>query len=154
MNVLRYGVLIALLATLGAAPPADPMQSLAYLVGSWTCSYQGAGPSQTYVATFRYDLGKSWLWEHDSWAGGGGEDFYTYEPKAKVWSMSVFGQDHSTTMFHAADTGGINEIWRSIYPDTSMTVVFNKLSSRKYTLHYTQVANGKTTTSADVCVKA
>jgi hypothetical protein len=83
--------LTLLLSTLGAtaASRSDPLASLRFLVGNWTCSYHQGSAGVTYKATFGYDMAGNWLRERDEWAGGGSDEaLFTYDPTQRAWSWS------------------------------------------------------------------
>ena len=148
---------VALLSTLGATAPArsDPMASLRFLVGNWTCTYNQGPVHVTYKATFAYDMGGNWMRERDSWTGGGGdEDSITYDPKRREWIAVVLENQRNTTLFHASYTGPAHIVYRSLYPNTSLTDVFDRVSPTRYTLHFSGTLNGKAVKSHDVCVKS
>lgn len=150
-------ILVAALLVLALSPaPAaakDPLPSLRFLVGTWKCTYQAAKTHLYYKATYSYDLGDNWLRESDSWAGGGSDlGMITYSPKERGWiSVVLFGR--TTTVFHASGDNPNRVAYRSAYPDTTMTDLFERISSTRYTLHFAQTAGGKTLKSTDVCVK-
>ena len=146
-------VLVAL--TLAPARAADPLSSMRFLVGNWMCTYDTGKTKVTYKATFAYELGANWLRESDSWTGGGGDfGYFTYEPKRRSWTAVVFENERTTTIFRA-DGANPNRIeYRSVYPDATMSELFERTSPVRYVLHFTQHAGGKTIHSTDVCVKS
>jgi hypothetical protein len=148
---------VALLSTLGATAPArsDPMASLRFLVGNWTCTYNQGPAHVTYKATFAYDMGGNWMRERDSWTGGGGdEDSITYDPKRREWIAVVLENERTATLFHASYTGPAHIVYRSLHPNASLTDVFDRVSPTRYTLHFSGTLNGKAVKSHDVCVKS
>jgi hypothetical protein len=137
-----------------SAPAADPMSALGFLVGTWHCSYNAGKVHGAYTATFSYDLGGNWMRERDSWTGGGGDQgMFTYEPKRRAWSAVVIEEDRTTVVFRGAGNDANHIVYRSVYPDASMTDIFERRSATSYALHFTQNAGGKTTKSTDTCVK-
>jgi hypothetical protein len=153
---MKFFAAILLLVALNAAPAAakDPLSSLRFLVGTWKCSYHAGKAHAYYKATYSYDLGGNWLRESDSWAGGGSDlGMITYEPKTLGWTAVVLEEDRTTTLFRAPASSPNRIVYRSIYPSTAMTDVFERESPTRYTLHFTQNAGGKTIESTDVCVK-
>ncbi|MGB8907134.1 MAG: hypothetical protein WCC84_00110 [Candidatus Cybelea sp.] len=152
---MRLAIVVLLLVTLGVAPASagDPLGSLRFLVGSWNCTYQMGKASLSYHATYAYDMKDNWMSERDAWKGGGGDQgMFTYDPK-RGWTIVVLEQDRTTTIFHATGKNAGHVAYHSVYPDASMTDVFDRVSSTRYTLHFKQKANGKTVTSTDTCVK-
>lgn len=153
---MRFVIAVALLLGLIGATPSsrsDPMTSLRFLVGNWTCTYH-QGPSRvTYKATFEYALAGNWLRERDTSAGGfGDEALITYQPKQHAWVVVVVANDRSATLFKGTGAPA-HVVYRSIYPDTSMTEHIDHTSPTQYTVHFSQTAKGKTITSNDVCTR-
>jgi hypothetical protein len=147
------GAFLLIVASLAPAGATDPLSSLRFLVGSWKCTYQADGKHLYYKAAYSYDLGGDWLRESDSWTGGGSDlGMITYAPKTHGWtSVVLFGR--TTTVFHASGDNSSRVAYRSVYPDTTMSDVFERISSTRYTLHFAQSVGGKTMKSTDVCVK-
>lgn len=141
---------------LGVMPAAasDPLGSLRYLVGTWNCTYRAGKVQAKYTATFAYDMSGNWMRERDSWAGGGGDQaMFTYEPKRRNWTAVVTERERTTTIFRAGGANLSHLVYRSVYPDASMTDIFDRASSTQYTLHFTQTTGGRTVRSNDTCVK-
>jgi hypothetical protein len=136
------------------AAAADPLSSLSYLVGSWTCTYN-AGPQHiTYTATYAYVMGNNWLRERDAWAGGGSDvGLTTYEPKSNAWTEIVAENERSTTVFRAVGSGAAHRVYHSVYPNALLTLVFDRVSDRNYTIHFHGTYAGKMMTSYDSCGK-
>lgn len=154
MKRYRSVLLLFLIAgTLAASPSRTQLPQLsAFMAGNWTCSYNAGSQTATYTAAF-VPMGQTTIHEHDTWSGGGGGDeaFITQDPKSR-WTMVVL-ENGSATVFVAQGADWQHLVFRSGYPDTSMTNAFDRVSASKYTLHFTQTAGGKTTRSNDVCVK-
>jgi hypothetical protein len=153
---MKSYIAFLLLVALNGAPAAakDPLSSLHFLVGTWKCTYQAGKTHLYYKATYSYDLGGDWLRENDSWAGGGSDlGMITYEPKTHGWTAVVLEQDRGTTIFRAPGSNPNRVAYRSVYPTTTMTDVFERGSPTRYTLRFTQNAGGKTMKSTDLCVK-
>ncbi|HEY6449934.1 MAG TPA: hypothetical protein VIX60_04575 [Candidatus Cybelea sp.] len=154
MVKLLSAVLFAMVG-LAPAPASDPLSSLRFLVGTWNCTYQAAKAHVTYKATFSYDMNDNWMRERDSWTGGGGDEgLFTYEPKRHSWTEVVVEGERTATVFRGAGSDPNHVVYRSIYPDSTMTDIFDHKSPTRYTLHFTQNAGGKTVESTDTCVKA
>jgi hypothetical protein len=154
---MRLLAMALILAALGAAPASasDPLASLRFLVGTWNCTYQAAKVRVSYKATFAYDMSGNWLSERDSSTGGGsGLGMITYEPKRRGWTVVIVEPDRTATVFHATGDNPNHIVYHSVYPDASMTDVFDRSSPTRYTLHFTQSTAGKTMKSTDVCVKS
>ena len=144
------------LGTLGAAPTRvlDPVMSLNYLVGNWSCSYRIGAQRLSYQASFVYDMGNNWLRESDSWPGGGSDEaFITYDSKTRQWTQVVMENERTTTVFSAKGAGLSHIVYHSVFPKPGMTLTFDRVTHTRYTLHFQQINNGTTTTSSDTCTK-
>lgn len=150
---MKILVAIALLAlgTAGSAAATDPLASLKFLVGNWVCTYDVGKTHATYRAAFAYDMGGNWLRETDAWAGGGDLGMFTYERSG--WTAVILERDRSTTIFRAPGTNPNHVAYKSVYPNTDATDVFDRVSPTRFTLHYSQTTNGKTMSSMDTCIK-
>ena len=133
----------------------DPLTTLAYLVGTWTCTYNNGTQHIPYTATYAYVMDKNWLRERDAWAGGGGSDvgLTTYDPKEKAWTEIVAESERSTTVFRATGSSSAHRVYHSVLPNEPMTLTFDRVSDTKYTLHFNGVYGGKAMTSHDTCTK-
>lgn len=150
--IVASAMLVA--GTLGATPAAsDPMPSLRFLVGNWSCTYRAGKAGVTYAAVFSYDMGGNWLRERDSWRGGGSDEgLFTYDRRLRTWTAVIVENERSAVIFRGnGDPAHIT--YRSIYPDTTMSETFDRHSTNQYTLHFSRTAGGKTMKSVDVCVK-
>jgi len=153
MRVLAASLVWAVLASLPAVA-ADPLSSLRFLVGSWNCSYQAGKTRVSYRATYVYDIGNNWLRENDSWTHGGSDlGMITYEPKGRQWIAVVVDNERSTAVFHAGGSNPNHIVYRSAYPTTKLTNVFDRNSPTRYTLHFSGKVGGASVKSTDVCTK-
>lgn len=156
LDLKRYTTVLtvaALLASPAPAPASDPLASLRYLAGTWNCTYNAGKTRIAYQAKFAYDLSSNWVRESDTSKVGSGLGMLTYDPKRPGWTMVVVQQDRTSVVFHGAGANPNQITYRSIYPDKSMTDVFERLSPVRYSLHFTQVSSGKTIKSTDICTK-
>lgn len=147
-------VLLFVVATCVTSGASDPLSSMRSLVGTWNCSYQAGKTRVAYKAVFSYDLGDNWMLERDTSARGSDLGMLTYDPKRPGWTAVVIAQDRTTTLFRAAGDNPNHIVYRSVYPDASLTDIFDRTSPTTYTLHFAQTAGGKTVKSADRCVKS
>ena len=158
LSLSKHALAVALFAGafMGTASAAsDPMASVGYLVGTWTCTYH-QGPSKlTYKAIYGYDMGGNWMRERDSWAGGGSDEgSFTYDPSHREWITVVLEKGRDVTLFHAKGTNAAHIVYRGVYPNTDLTDIFDRISRTRYELHFSGTLNGKHLTSHDVCVKS
>jgi len=130
------------------------MASLAYLQGTWKCTYNGGGQRLNYSATYAYVMANNWLRETDAWAAGGSDvGLTTYDPKSNTWTEIVAENGRSTTLFHATGSNSAHRVYRSVYPNALFLLTFDRVSDSKYTLHFKGTYEGKAMTSYDVCTK-
>jgi hypothetical protein len=153
---MKPAATLLVLTVIGIAPAAaaDPLGSLRTMVGTWSCTYNAGKTRMKYTAIFSYDLAGNWMRERDTWSGGGSDEgLLTYDPKQRAWTEVVVEPERSTVVFRAAGTDPNHVVYRSVYPDASMTDVFDRIYPTRYTLHFTQIAGSKTTKSFDTCAK-
>lgn len=145
-----------LFVVVGAARPAaqDQLSSARYLVGTWTCSYQTGATRVQYQSTFSYEMGGNWLRERDKWAHGGSDEaLFTYDPKKREWTFTIFENSRTTTVFVGHGTAG-HVLYKSVYPNSNATEALDEISPSRYTLRFTAYANGKANVfSTDICTK-
>jgi len=152
----RQTLAAAVLALLCAAPSeaSDELASLSYLVGSWSCTYNAGTQHMNYTATYAYIMGNNWMREQDAWPGGGSDvGLTTYQPKTNTWTEIVAENERSTTVLRATGNDGGHRVYQSVYPNTPFTLVFDRVSETKYTLHFHGTYGGKMMTSNDTCTK-
>jgi hypothetical protein len=141
---------------LAAALPvtAAPLAGLHYLVGPWKCTYRAGAVRLAYDATYTYDLDGRTLREIASWAGGGDEELLAYDAQRGGWTAVVFDDHASATIMRATGNDPKHIAYRSVYPDASIAVTFDRISGTEYTLHGTVRSGGKTIVSVDTCMSA
>ncbi|HEV3196237.1 MAG TPA: hypothetical protein VGZ06_08870 [Candidatus Cybelea sp.] len=148
--------LTLLLSTLGAtaASRSDPLASLRFLVGNWTCSYHQGSAGVTYKATFGYDMAGNWLRERDEWAGGGSDEaLFTYDPTQRAWIVVVVENERTATIFRGVGPDPTHVVYRSVYPKTGMTEVFDRASPTHYTVAFSGTLDGRVMKSTELCVR-
>jgi hypothetical protein len=144
---------LVLAATLPAT--AAPLARLHYLVGTWKCTYRAGAARLAYDATYAYERDGHALREIATWAGGGDEELLTYDVKRGGWTAVVLDDEGTATLMRGTGGDPNHFAYRSVYPDASIAVMFDRLSATEYTLHATVGAvAGKTITSVDTCLRA
>ena len=132
----------------------DPALLMQYLLGTWKCTFHGAGTQIAYTATYSRGFAKPWIRQTDTWTGGGSDEgLYAIDPGTKRWTAVFLEPNGSTTVLSAMPTGETRIDYNSAYPDHSATEIFQRVSGSQYTLNYSQTLHGKTTRSHDVCTK-
>jgi hypothetical protein len=106
-----------------------------------------------YDATYAYDLDGHTLREIASWAGGGDEELLAYDAHRGGWTAIVFDDHGSATIMRATGSDPRHIAYRSVYPDASIAVRFDRISATEYTLHGTVRSGGKSITSVDTCLR-
>lgn len=151
---LAVAVLLAFAFAAAPAAAADPLSSLRFLVGTWNCTYQAGKTHVYYKATFTFDLGNNWLRENDSWTGGGADlGMITYDARRRGWTAVVFDDRRAAVVFHGGGSNPNRIVYSSVYPDATLTDIFERTSPTRYTLHFTQGRGRRAMQSTDVCVK-
>jgi hypothetical protein len=139
---------------LAAALPATatPLAGLHYLVGTWNCTYRAGAVRLAYDATYAYDRDGHTLRQIASWAGGGDEELLAHDVQ-RGWTAVVFDDQGTATIMRATGSDPNHIAYRSVYPDASIAVTFDRISATEYTLRGTVRSGGKTITSVDTCLR-
>jgi hypothetical protein len=149
--------IIVMLASLviAAALPATavPIAGLHYLVGTWNCTYRAGAVRLAYTNSYAYDLDGHTLRQIASWAGGGDEELLSYDAQHGRWTAVVFDGQGTATIMRAPGSDPNHIAYRSVYPDASIAVTFDRISPTEYTLHGKVRSGGKTITSIDTCLR-
>jgi hypothetical protein len=146
-------VMLASLVLAVALPAAaSPLDELHYLVGTWKCTYRAGSVRLPYSNTYAYDRDGHMLRQAASWQGGGDEELLSYDAK-RGWTAVVFDGQGTVTILHATGHNPNHIAYRSVYPDASIAVTFDRVSATEYTLHGTVRSGGKTITSVDTCYR-
>jgi hypothetical protein len=155
---LFVGIVVMLASlVLAAALPATaaPLAGLHYLVGTWNCTYRAGAVRVAYADTYAYDRDGHALRQIASWAGGGGdEELLAYDTKGRGWTAVVLDDQGTATIMRATGSDPNHIAYRSVYPDASIAVMFDRISATEYTLHATVRSGGKTIASVDTCLRA
>jgi hypothetical protein len=129
-----------------------PLAGLHYLVGTWNCTYRAGAVRMAYDATYAYDRDAHTLRQIASWAGGGDEELLAYDAQRSGWTAVVLDQG-TATILRATGSDPNHIAYRSVYPDASIAVTFDRISATEYTLHARVRSGGKTITSVDTCLR-
>jgi hypothetical protein len=147
-------VLLASLVLAAASPAkAPPLAGLHYLVGTWNCTYRAGTVRFAYDATYAYDLDGHTLRQIASWKGGGDEELLAFDAHRRRWTAVVLDDQGTATIMRATGSDPNHIDYRSVYPDASIAVTFDRISATEYTLHGTVRSGGKTITSVDTCLR-
>jgi len=148
-------VMLASLVLAAALPAtAAPLAGMHYLVGTWNCTYRAGTVRLAYATTYAYDRDGHTLRQVASWAGGGGdEELLAYDAQRGRWTAVVLDDQGTTTIMRATGSDPRHIAYRSVYPDASIAVTFDRISATEYTLHATVRSSGKTITSVDTCLR-
>jgi hypothetical protein len=145
-------MMLASLVLAAALPVTAPLAGLHYLVGTWNCTYRAGAVRFAYDATYAYDRNGHTLRQAASWAGGGDEELLAYDAR-RGWTAVVFDDQGAATIMRATGSDPNHIAYRSVYPDASIAVTFDRVSATEYTLHGTVRSGGKTITSVDTCLR-
>lgn len=116
------------------------LTALAFLVGTWNCTYNAGGHASPYVATYEYVANGNWLRERDVWTGGSVDNFYTYDAKRNVFKVAVLKSDRTLQVFEAP-AGANDRTYRSVYPDDGVSWSFEKLSPTHFKQRFPQFSD-------------
>lgn len=147
-------MILASLVLAAALPATAPLAGLHYLVGTWNCTYRAGAAHLAYDATYAYDLNGRTLREIALWTGGGDEELVAYDAQRRGWTAIVLDDHGNATNMRASGSNPNHIAYRSVYPDASIAVTFDRLSATKYTLHGTVHSGGKTIASVDTCSRS
>lgn len=142
---------------LAAALPSTPAPLAGlqhYLVGTWKCTYRAGAARFAYDAKYVNDSGGHTLRLNASWAGGGDEELFAYDPQHHGWTAVVVEGEGSTTIMRGTGSDPNHITFHSVYPDASIAETFARSSATEYTLHATVRSGGKTIASVDTCLRA
>jgi hypothetical protein len=123
-----------------------------YLAGTWNCTYRAGAVRFAYSATYAYDRNAHTLRQIASWAGGGDEELIAYDAH-RGWTAAVLDGQGTATIMRATGSDPNHIAYRSIYPDASIAVRFDRIAAAKYTLNATVRSGAKTITSVDTCLR-
>lgn len=144
-------VLASLVLAAALPATASPVARLHYLVGTWNCTYRARAVRFAYTDTYAYDLDGHTLRQIASWSGGGDEEVLAYDAQRGGWTAVVLDDQGTATILRATGSDPNHIAYRSVYPDASIAVTFDRISATRYTLHATVRSGGKTITSVDTC---
>lgn len=147
-------MILASLVLAATLPVTPPIAGLQYLVGTWNCTYRAGATQFAYTATYTFDHNGRTLRQIASWKGGGDEELVSYDVQHHGWTAVVLDDQGNATVMRAAGSSSTHVAYRSIYPDASIGVTFDRVSSTEYTLHGTVHSGGKTIRSVDTCLRA
>ena len=123
-----------------------------FLAGPWNCTYRAGAVRFAYSATYAYDRTAHTLRQVASWAGGGDEELIVYDAH-RGWTAVVLDGQGTATIMRATGSDPNHIAYRSVYPDASIAVRFDRISAAKYTLNGTVRSGAKTITSVDTCLR-
>jgi len=148
-----FVMLVSLVLAAVLPATAAPLAGMHYLVGAWKCTYRAGAARLAYDATYAYDLDGGTLRQIASWSGGGDEELLAYDAQRRGWTAVVLDGHGTATTMRAAGSDPNHIAYRSVYPDASLAVTFDRVSATEYTLHGTVHSGGKTITSVDTCLR-
>jgi hypothetical protein len=152
MRVPMVALTVVLASALPVTAAPTPLAGLHDLIGSWKCTYRAGAVHLPYDAAYTYDLGGRALREITSLPGSADEELVAYDER-NGWTAVVFDDHGNATVMRAKGSDPRRISYRSTYPDGGISVRFDLVSSRKYTLRATVRSGGKTTASIDTCLR-
>jgi hypothetical protein len=144
-------MLAAVVLATASPATAAPLDAMRELAGTWHCEYRGGGSSLAYTATYTDDRAAQTVNEVATWAGGGDDEVLAADAQhGGVTAVVLDGQGNATVM-RAKGHDPHHIAFRSVYPDATIAVTFDRTSATTYTLHGTVHMGGKTIVSVDTC---
>jgi hypothetical protein len=156
-NVIVLALLLACVANATAATPA-PAPSFAQLAapmtGHWSCS-SGTGPNASiYTADWALVPNAHWIRGINRTASSTSEDMETYNATTKQWRIVDMEPDGTISVLVGTATQIGHVATRSVFPDTSQYVRYDRVSSNAYTLTFDFLIKGKHARWVDTCKRA
>jgi hypothetical protein len=152
MRTIALAVFLLSGVTPGRAATANPSfaELAATMTGHWTCS-SGA---QTYAADWAVLPNTQWIrainTSRTRTAASMSEDMETYDAVHRVWRIVDMEPNGSMSVLVGSGSAG-HISTRSVYPDASQHVRYDRISNRRYTLTFDFVTKGKHSRWIDTC---
>lgn len=133
---------------------ADPMSSMQFLVGHWTCTSVTGGKTTSYTTDWELVPGGRWMRGTNRSGTSASEDLETYDLATKAWRTVDLEPDGSMSVLVSSPGAGAQRMaTQSVYPDDSQRVTFEKESENAYRLAFDFVVEGKHETWEDDCTR-
>jgi hypothetical protein len=131
--------------------PAMLLALAAYLSGHWSC----LSGSQAYTVNWALVPHTTWLRAVNASSVRGvsstSEDMETYDPARRVWRI-VDMEPNGTMSVVIGSSSNVSHIaTRSVYPDATQYVRFDRLSRTRYVLAFDFLIAGKHARWVDTC---
>lgn len=124
----------------------------AAMTGHWRCTSGG----QAYTADWTVLPNAQWIRAVNTSRLHGvtsmSEDMETYDAAHGVWRIVDMEPNGSMSILEGSGPAGHVTV-RSIYPDTSQHVRYDRVADRRYTLTFDFLVKGKHTRWVDVCTR-
>jgi hypothetical protein len=149
----------ALLVLSGGAVRAqtapDPMASLQFLAGHWSCTSVTDGKKSVYTTDWAAVPGGRWMRGTNRSGASQSEDVLGYDATQKRWRTVDLEPDGSmSVLVSSVDADPTNMPTQSVYPDDSQRVRYEKRSDTAYVLTFDFLRNGKHTRWEDDCTRS
>ena len=143
------GVGSAAASTRASAPSFA--QLAASMTGHWTCSSRMGTKVTSYTADWALVPNTKWIRGTNRTASSTSEDMETYDAASKQWRIVDMEPNGSMSVLvgTAAQMGHVAT--RSVYPDASQYVRYDRVSSHAYTLTFDFLIAGKHARWVDIC---
>ena len=121
------------------------------MVGHWSCSSTTAGKTTTYTTDFAVVPNSKWIRGINRTSTSTSEDMETYDPATRQWKIIDMEPSGSSSVL-IGTTAQIGHVAvRSVYPDASQYVRYDRVSSDAYTLTFDFLIKGKHGRWVDTC---
>jgi len=150
----KLAAVIAITAFTAAAAPASLpsfAQLAATMVGHWSCSSTTAGKTTTYTTDFAVVPNSKWIRGINRTPTSTSEDMETYDPATRQWKIIDMEPNGSSSVL-IGTTAQIGHVAvRSVYPDATQYVRYDRVSDDAYTLTFDFLIKGKHVRWLDTC---
>jgi hypothetical protein len=160
LPLIAFAALLAIAPVTASAAPVPPnaeqMKAVAFLIGTWNCSFSAGGQSGTNISTFTSVMNGAWLQETEAVRTKSGGLYVTtthftgYDPDEKRYMHVGPNADGTyevayTTDFHSFHT---------ILPAGQQDATFTKVSDTEFSLREPFTQNGQAMVYLNTCKKA
>jgi hypothetical protein len=133
----------------------DPMASLQFLAGHWSCTSVADGKKSIYTTDWAAVPGGHWMRGTNRSGASQSEDMLGYDPTQKRWrTIDMEPDGNLSVLVSPVNADPTNMPTQSVYPDDSQIVRFEKRSDTAYVLTFDFLTNGKHARWEDDCTRS
>jgi hypothetical protein len=148
-------MLLGIAGPVRAQTAPDPMASLQFLAGHWSCTSVADGKNSVYSTDWAAVPGGRWMRGTNRSGVSQSEDVIGYDATQKRWRTIDMEPDGSmSVLVSPVDADPTNLPTQSVYPDDSQQVRFQKRSESAYVLTFDFLSNGEHARWEDDCTRS